>query len=140
MLEIFPNTSAIQKTRGSTLLIALFIIVVLALLATLIFRMNQTATIATAQETLSIRAFYAAESGAQTAAMQVFPLSGGLGACTNSTINFSNAGLINCSAVISCQSYSADGEQFFDIASVGRCGSLENEASRTIEVLLKQPN
>ncbi|WMS85939.1 PilX N-terminal domain-containing pilus assembly protein [Pleionea litopenaei] len=145
MLETFHNSQRIlnrqsySKQSGMTLVMALFIIIVLGLLASFLYQMTQTANSATAQEVLSIRAFYAAESGAQAAAMQAFPLTGG-GACNNQTINFSAPGLINCSSQVTCNSYTADGLDFYSVVSTGRCGSGENQTSRTIEVLLKTPN
>lgn len=124
------------KNNGFSLVAALFVIIVLGLLAAALFRMTQTANIAVAQETLSIRAFFAAETGAQTAAMQIFPLSGA-GSCNNQTINFTNPGLIGCSAIVQCVSYTADGDTYFEVSSQGQCSSGDLQTSRTLEVMLK---
>ncbi|WP_144392394.1 hypothetical protein [Pleionea sediminis] len=125
-----------NKISGFSLLAALFIIVVLGLLAAALFRMTQTANLAVAQEVLTIRAFFAAESGAQASAMSLFPI-GGTGSCNNQTINFSINGLTGCRAIITCTNFIADGETFYRITSEGQCGSGELQASRTVEGLLK---
>lgn len=125
------------QNQGFSLVAALFVIIVLGLLAAALFRMTQTANIAVAQETLSIRAFFAAESGAQSTAMQIFPLSGA-GTCANQTINFTNSGLIGCRATVQCVSYTADGETFYEVNSQGQCSSGDLQTSRTLEVMLKE--
>lgn len=134
------NVTVIKKhsvnSKGFSLVAALFIIVALGLLAAAMYRMNQTSNVAVAQEVLSIRAFFAAESGAHTAAMQIFPLSGG-GACNNQTINFTASGLIGCRAIVQCASFVADGETYYSVSSEGQCGSGDLQTSRTVEVMLR---
>lgn len=125
-----------KKHAGFSLPAALFIIVILGLLAVALFRMTQTSEVSIAQEVLSIRGFYAAESGLQTAAMSIFPVSGGAGVCNNFTLNFTTTGLSNCSASVTCSQYVADGKNFYNIASTGQCSSGELQSSRTVEALL----
>ncbi|NVJ62351.1 MAG: hypothetical protein HWE27_18330 [Gammaproteobacteria bacterium] len=136
--SIYQQKSSLRTTSsGFSLPAALFIIVILGLLAIALFRMTQTSEVAVAQEILSIRGFYAAESGLQTAAMSAFPVSGGAGTCSNFTLNFSTSGLSNCSATVTCTSYISDGTNFFNITSTGQCSSGELQSSRTLEALLR---
>jgi MSHA biogenesis protein MshP len=121
---------------GFSLVAALFIIVVLGILAAALFRMTQTSNIAVAQEVLSIRAFFAAESGAHAAAMRIFPLAGA-SSCSAQTINFTAAGLVGCSANVNCTSFVAEGITYYRVASEGQCGSGDLQTSRTVEVMLK---
>ncbi len=139
MLETFPDNKIkfSKGVRGFSLFAALFVIVILGMLAAAMIQMTQTSNVAVAQEALSIRAFFAAESGAQAAAMDVFPLSGG-GSCSNRTINFSSNGLVGCSAIIQCSSFNSDGENYFQVNSEGRCGSGDLSTSRSIDLLLKE--
>ncbi|MEE4245311.1 MAG: hypothetical protein V2I33_07855 [Kangiellaceae bacterium] len=125
-----------SNSRGFSIFAALFIIIVVGLLAGTILRMTQTSEVAVAQETLSIRAFFAAESGVQAVAMQIFPLTGG-GFCNNQVINFAANGLTNCRATITCNAYVADGENYYQVVSQGQCSSGELQASRTIESLMR---
>ncbi len=125
-----------NQNSGFSLIAALFIIVVLGLLAAALFRMTQSSNVAVSQEALSIRAFFAAESGAQAAAMDLFPIGGG-GACNSRTINFTNSGLVNCQATITCTSFVADGETFYRVSSQGQCSSGELQTSRTVESLMQ---
>jgi MSHA biogenesis protein MshP len=98
--------------------------------------MTQTSNVAVAQEVLSIRAFFAAESGAHAAAMRLFPITGA-SSCSNQTLNFTASGLVGCSAIINCTSFVADGETYYQISSEGQCGSGDLQTSRTLEVMLR---
>ncbi len=130
------NSVTVKKVKGFSLIAALFVIVILGLLAAALYRMTQTANVGVAQEVLSIRAFLAAESGAQTAAMEAFPL-GGAGVCNSRTINFSSNGLVNCSVNITCSAFASAGETYYQIESQGQCSTGDLQASRTLEVMLR---
>ena len=53
----------------------------------------------------------------------------------NDTLNFSNAGLSGCRAVIRCTDITGNG--LFEVISEGRCGTGQEAASRTVEVRLR---
>ncbi len=123
--------------RGFSLLTTLFVIIILSLLAAALFRMTQSGNIAVAQEVLSIRAFFAAETGAQAMAMDIFPLAGA-GVCTNRTINFTANGLVGCRASVVCTTTIVNGENYYRVTSQGQCAiGSEKETSRTLNILLK---
>ncbi|MCO7226302.1 hypothetical protein [Pleionea sp. CnH1-48] len=135
---MYPKSSRLIQQQGFSMLTVLFILVLLGVLAVAMVRLNQSSNVSVAQEVLSIRAFFAAESGAQSAASEIFPISGA-GSCSNRTINFTTAGLTGCRAQLTCSSFTVDSEVYYRITSVGSCAiGTEYEASRTLQTLLKE--
>ena len=118
---------------GFSLPLAIFILVVVSLLALAIFRMNALNQNSVVQEVLSARAFLAAESGAQTQMMRVFPVSGA-GVCAAQSLTFNAAGLNACTSNSSCNSIAANGQTYYEIESVGRCGVGNVTAQRTLQL------
>ena len=120
----------IKQQIGAGLPVALFIITVLALIVT-----------SMAQQQESSGASVSQESGAQVAVAEA--LSGSSCGSVSSSITFSNGGLSNCSAGITCTSVQADidgspaPETVFTLLSNGQCGSGPEVASRTIEVRVR---
>lgn len=135
-----------QYQRGFLLPLALFIIVVMGLLALALSRMTTQTSLASAQELLSVQAFYAAESGAQQGMNRLYPP-----ADTNQRVNVNSRcdnvnrtltftgvdGLNSCSASVRCECANCaptDATSFYTITSQGRCGSGVLSAERTIKV------
>ena len=144
--RLVGNAALGLSQRGFLVPLAAFIIVIMGLLALTIARFSGQSTLALAQEAISTQAFYAAESGAQYGMNQLFYDTGTVltralvdGNCTavnGDTVNFSGAGLNNCSATISC-SFTADAgntTSFYTLASTGNCGSGSVTAQRTVQV------
>ncbi len=134
------------EERGFSLPIAVFIITVLALIGAAMVTLSRTGQESVSAEVLSIRAFYAAESGAQLALHNIFPLAGGsIGAAgcnaLSLTPNFTAAGLAGCSAVVSCTPQTVGGDTYYIVNSTGTCqfGPDGNTAHRSIEVMAKNP-
>lgn len=142
------SSAILRSQQGFLLPIAMFILVALGALALTVARFSGQASIAGVQEGVSLQAFYAAESGAQYAMSQLYYVASGgsaidrVAVATNcasvngDTINFSGAGLNNCSTSIVCSASSDAGSatSFFTIASAAVCGVGEVSASRTLEV------
>lgn len=157
---MFPKPSRVlnishrpkSQQRGFLIPLAIFIVVVMGLLALALARTTTQTGLATAQELISLQAFYAAESGAQKGMNKLFPpgfdsdpdvavRAGVNGRCTSGfteTLNFSGVqGLSACSTEISCECMScnpADATSFYTITSVGSCGTGVISAVRTIKV------
>ncbi|MFN4289518.1 MAG: hypothetical protein ACK4E7_01410 [Permianibacter sp.] len=132
----FPSRQA-----GFSLPLALFIIVVLGLLATVLYRVVALNQLSVVQETLSARAFLAAESGAQAGMMRLFPISGAAASCSGSPgidQSFSSSGLVGCDVTLVCSSLLVDGEMHYQMSSTGVCRAGNLRASRTIEVSARQ--
>ncbi|MHA7926908.1 MAG: pilus assembly PilX family protein [Marinobacter sp.] len=133
-----PNLS---RQQGAGLPVAIFIITVLALIVTSMAQQQESSGAAVSQQILSQRAFYAAESGAQAAVTEVLH-EGGCGSVPSS-LDFTQAGLKNCSARLECSSVQADidgdsnPETVFTLISEGQCGSGAEETSRTVEVRVR---
>ncbi len=138
--------SSIRLQRGFGLPLAVFIITVLALIGAAMVALTRTGQEAVGSEIQSIRAFYAAESGAQLALTAVLPLTGGsIGAagCNALGLNpaFGATGLVGCTASVSCSGQTIDGRDYYRIVSLGECrfGASGNTARRRIEVMAKGP-
>ena len=124
------------KQRGLGLPVALFIIVIMSLIAVAVNQLSVSSSQSYSQNVLSTRAFYAAESGAQLRAEDT--LSPAACVCNGGadvTYNFTVTGLNQCSAETNCTSFSANGNTYCTIVSIGRCNNTV--AERTVEVRLK---
>lgn len=139
---------ALQRQRGFLIPLALFIVVVMGLLALALTRMSTQAGLASAQELLSLQAFYAGESGAQQGMNQLYPpadpnlnIRDDVNARCDGvvrTLAFAGVtGLSGCSAAVSCNCVSctpAAATSFYTITSVGSCNAGTLSATRTIRV------
>ncbi len=125
------------KQRGIGLPASLFIIIILSLIVLAMSDLNEQSALAFGQDYHSMRAFYAAESGAQVAMNRIFV---GAAACSDpmTPIDFdsggSNPGFDNCTASISCSSVLVDGTTYYTITSTGTCGAGFEQAQRSIQV------
>ncbi|MEW5791781.1 MAG: hypothetical protein ACOY4L_12645 [Pseudomonadota bacterium] len=128
------------REHGFSLPIAIFILVVMALLGTAMTRLIAPGSQSVAYEVLSTRAFYAAESGAQWGMNRLFPPGGGGDSCAaaSGTQSFSQSGLTGCSATVACTVSAvptATGSQnYYTLRSTGSCGTGGDMALRVIEV------
>ena len=139
--------------QGSSLIIAVFIIVVFAILSLSITRTISSSTDQNVNEILGTRALLASDTAAELVLSQLFPLNNAPESClANQQLYFATAGLENCNAVVSCQETTIGNQQYFEIVSTGvckavlignsgapvaddvRCMALETCVSRTLEV------
>ncbi len=154
--SMFKSTPA--KQRGSALVLALFIMVVMLLLGAALVRMLSSSGEAIAYEVVGTRAYNAANSGLQAKLAALFPLSNTAMQCdevtsvtlltegalapadtvdTNYLPNLNNSsGLANCSvARLSCSNFKQYGVTYYKLTSTGECkmdGS--SVTSRTVVV------
>ena len=130
-----------KKQHGFSLILVLFLLVVVSMLVVAMARLNSGGQQAVSQEILSVRAFWAAESGAQAMAMRTFLIDGAVPiACpADFSINFPAAatGLNGCAANVSCQVVSAAGRTVFTVSSIGTCDGGTERSSRRIDVALR---
>ncbi|MCB1662879.1 MAG: pilus assembly PilX N-terminal domain-containing protein [Pseudomonadales bacterium] len=133
------------RQAGFSLPIAVFILVIMALLAVGIAQLSSRSNLSATHEELSNRAFYAAESGASWAMSRLFFNASGPADSTHSNLectaigassnlSFSQAGLYSCSAVVSCVSQSGSNASYYTINSQGSCGSGQVQAIRKLEI------
>ena len=108
----------------------------MSLIAIAVNQLGASSSQSYSQNVLSTRAFYAAESGAQLRAENTLtPTACACSGGADVTYNFTVTGLNQCSAVTNCTSFSANGNTYCTIVSIGRCNNAV--AERTVEVRLK---
>ena len=132
------SMSVKQRPRGFGLPAAIFIITVLAMVVASITRLDEASSVGFGQDLNSIRAFYAAESGAQIALARRFAVAGAAQACAAGiyTDNSGLAGLNQCSVNVDCSQViiPASGDTYYTFVSTATCGSGIDAAQRDIEV------
>jgi len=127
----------INRQKGIGLPATVFIIVILSLIVVAMSDLTESSSLGFGQDYHSMRAFYAAESGAQIALNRIFV---GGETCNNSLadIDFDaggdNPGLNNCIAVLECSSDPVSGTEYRTFTSTATCGSGFEQAQRSIEV------
>ncbi len=122
--------------RGSALMIALFVIVVMALLAAAMGRFLVDSGEKNTVEVRSVRALLAAQSGLEVALYRLFPnrtlaqpAPPALCPATTSVNFTANPGLAGCQAVVRCGSvpvtYNGTVTNGYRLESVGTCGTSD---------------
>ena len=134
-----------QNIRGSALILALFVMIVIALLGATLMEILATSSEGVAQEVLGTRALAAANSAMQGELQKLFPLNGtGGGVCPATQpqpYDFTAiAGLYNCKAQVTCNNYvtGSDGTKYFRLKSTGTCGDLTTMQANSKEVVVSQ--
>ena len=129
-----------RQQRGSTIMMAVFVIVVLSGLTAAMSTLLETSNESIAREVLSTRALLAAQSGAQREMAQMFPMTGGVVACAPLSLDAGVAsGLPGCTAEVTCGTLvEAAGQKLFTITSKGTCGPADSAAVRNIQMQAKQ--
>ena len=141
--NIFIYSPLGKKERGSSLVIAIFILVVMSVLGAAMINMLRSNEQTYAYEVLGTRAYAAAQSGVQRKLQELFPLGEGtnISQCsTESTFSFTNhEGLNSCQATVSCSSklHAESVIRYFTVSSNGQCDINGEKTSRTIEVRAK---
>lgn len=146
-----------KHQRGSALVIAVFVIVVMSLLGLSLIRMLETSANTVVYEVLGTRAYQSAQVGLQVALRERFPLAPATPThCDGSTVtlaspstnsnitapNFSGVpGLLNCRVLsLTCSDIRVNNSVFYTIASTGECISGDVVTTRTLEVTAKTLN
>ncbi len=131
-----PDTpTMVRSQRGSAILIALFVIVIMALLAAAMGRFLVDSSEKHTVEVRGVRALMAAQSGLEVALYRLYPNGEWQGQqCAASTsLSFTDAGLTGCQAIVTCNkvAVSAAGatQTAYDFSSEGRCGDPETNSS-----------
>lgn len=125
--------------QGIGLPATVFLITILSLIVLAMSELNESSALGFGQDLNSMKAFYAAESGAQVALNRVFT---GNEACNASlaAINFgATVGLEGCSATLTCSSLTEDSVNYFTFKSTASCGAGFESATRAVEVRAHNP-
>lgn len=134
------DARSVGRMRGSALMIALFVIVVMALLAAAMGRFLTDSSEKNTVEVRSVRALLAAQSGLEVALYRLFPnrtlaqpLPAGVCLAT-STVSFAgNPGLVDCQAVVRCVAVPVTDNGLvstgYRLESVGTCGTSDIDSA-----------
>lgn len=128
-----PRYCSLRWESGLGLATAIFVITVMAVLATLIAQLVANNAETTQEEIELIRAFYSAESGIQFGLNRLFPPDGVTpGVCPAGPVNYdlTEGGFSRCEADVFCESVTVSAVDYYTITSTGTCG----EVNRTIQV------
>ena len=137
----FNRSGSLEKQQGIGLPATVFLIVIVALIVLALAELNNKSNIGFGQDFYSVKAFYAAESGAQIALNRVFI---GGQACSNTPtdIDFDsggdNPGLNDCVATLVCDQASVSGVDYLTFTSTASCGAGIEQAMRSIQVRAHQ--
>lgn len=130
--------------QGFSIIMAIFILVVLGLLAVAMLSIISAGSDSVAREVLSARALMAAKSGAERKLNEIFPPGAVVNpaACQTSpaTSYAGFSGLVGCSnvsVVVDCTFVTVNTVSYFTVTSEGRCGPSAEPAVRIVEVQAK---
>ncbi|MCK7458970.1 Type II secretory pathway component [Idiomarina aminovorans] len=132
--------NSIQRQQGSALVVAIFVIVVLGLLVSVLSKLVRTSSDSTVIEVQGNRAFMAAQSGIQRAMLELYPIGGSFTPCSDGLLaDYDSlkiaAPIEKCTAKVTCQAYNEPSDPDYDekIASHYRLESTGTcEAGNTI--------
>ncbi len=144
---MFPNQQirkSLKKQQGSMLVIALFVIIVLAFLAYAMIVITENSNRATVYEVYGARALHAANSGAERALNQVLGPNTNE-SCADATSNYglanngssiTGASFSNCNIIINCTEFLVTDTGFthFRIESTATCIASEFTTHRSVSV------
>lgn len=131
-----------NKQRGSALVVAVFIIVVMLALVLSLARLLTSSSEAIVYEVQGPRALFAAQSGLELALPKLFPL--GAAAATacptniSNPVSFSDAALNGCSVTVSCSAYPPAQPEVFRLSSRSECIANEFTTSRSVQVEVRR--
>ena len=125
-----------NRERGAALVTAIFVLVVIALLAAAMVRVLRFSDDSVAREVLSSRALMAADSGLDRTLGQLFPVGGVAQACAPLNWNFaaSEEGLANCQVSVTCRNFTLNAITYYELQATGECGPNDDPAVRRVRV------
>ena len=140
LLARSQRTALPARQRGSALIIGVFVITVMFLLASALINIVQDGDTGLTQEVWGTRAFAAANSGADAALAQLFPLNAAANAtatCTSVSNTWTPPAVVGfhaCAVTVSCDVYKVGAVTQYLIKSTAVCESGETRVSRQVEV------
>lgn len=135
------HISASPRAQGGNILFAVFfIMLVMAGIGLAMSRVLSWEQESIVFEVMGARALNAANTGAERALLDVFPLTGAL-VCDSSTNNLALPALeMNCSVAYVCDTVTEGGETIYQIQSTGQCATPAGEvSSRRIFLEVQEP-
>ncbi len=130
-----------KHQQGFSLPVAIFILVIMALIGTAAVSLMQRSMEGVGNEVMSTRAFFAAESGAQYAMNQLFSLTGAAANCpaTYPVQNYNSTGIASCTATVQCSGVTVGSKTYYTVTSTGNCSTGDINATRQIQLMAVTP-
>lgn len=124
--------AAFNRQRGFSIVAAVFILVVLSLLAAAMLRLISSGSDSVAREVISARTFMAASSGAERHLKEIF--TDGM-ACTAAPLSYGDMGLLGCIDVeVICEQVTVAAINYYTITSTAQCGPVSQPSTRIVQV------
>jgi MSHA biogenesis protein MshP len=124
-----PKNTGSKRQKGSSILIALFIMVVVMLLGTSLGNMIQSSSDTIASQVNGTRALSVANIGAERRLNELFPITFNLIASRcDDTLTYDNIGggnvkgIMTCYVVVKCSDFKLFDVVYYHIESTGTCG------------------
>jgi len=134
-----------SKQQGSALIVAIFVITVMAVMATALMKINWSQSDTTTREVLGTRAWFAANSGIEWGLNRLFPIDDGstVQVCDSDAqfLPVSADKFHHCRASVTCEAItvatSAGSAMHYKLESTGTCGTGKNKMVRVQEAWAK---
>lgn len=136
--SLSPQSYTTQK--GSALVIAIFVVLVMSLLGFTMVKLLATSADNVIHEVYGVRALSAAQSGINESLSLAFPIEGPAAApssCVNFNRDYSATnGLQNCSVSVSCSvvNIASENIDYYRFVSNGSCATDQQIVSRTVAI------
>ncbi|MCE2572122.1 MSHA biogenesis protein MshP [Motilimonas eburnea] len=125
--------------QGSAIVIAVFIIVVMSLLAAALTRMLQDSHQGIGYEVYGTRAYLAANAGIEQGLLKLFPLGGGAPVCGSASLDLSaQTAFHGCVVEYACVEKVVDSKKVYQIDSTAKCDAGEFITRRKIQAQAKE--
>lgn len=127
------------KQRGSALVIAVFVIVVMLALTIGLARLLVSSSETVVYEVQGNRTLLAAQSGLEIGLSQLFALNSTTGSCSNtsSSINFKTPAMAGCIVALSCKTF-AGPPIIYQLTSVANCQRGDFITQRQVQIEVGQ--
>ena len=138
-MRLKPLNSRKKKQSGSALVVAIFVIVVLGLLVSVLSQLVRTSSDSVVVEVLGNRAFMAAQAGLQRSMLELFPLSqqdaAGCAAVNTGEQDDIGKGLAQCHFTVSCNEFAYTArDTHYRLESVGECEAGTKTTTRKLAI------
>lgn len=135
-------STSLRSQTYSALVVAIFIITVMAMMAAAMIKINASQAVTTTQEILGTRAWFAAHSGIEISLNKLFPIGDPNQMLTCDVVpkQIPLVDFDGCSVTVKCDQFSGDSAETtrrIQLRSTGRCGSGQYQVARQQQVWVK---
>ncbi|MCD9464364.1 hypothetical protein [Photobacterium phosphoreum] len=135
-------STSLRSQTGSALVVAIFIITVMAMMAAAMIKINASQAVTTTQEILGTRAWFAAHSGIEISLNKLFPIGdpNQMLACEAVAAEIPLVDFKGCRVTVECAEFSGNSTETtrrIQLRSTGRCGSGQYQVARQQQVWVK---